>query len=135
MSPYYMINCLFSLKGTVSSVPPRALGVLPPSISLVYKWGSWKLKEDSVAEEKTFPSMIFILPHAPQTPVHAHTSNPYPPSRGEGTTGFCYMGWSNIAGLLGRGKDFPSGNTLDVLRVHGYVTPYFLIQLTVCLEI
>lgn len=49
--------------------------------------------------------------------------------------GLLFMGWINIAGFLGGRKDFPSCYMLDVLRVHGYVTPYFLIQLTVCLEI
>lgn len=124
------------LKRTISSVPPRAPGVLfSLSISLVYKWGSWKQRRFSYRREH-FPCRdcdpyVHVRAHA-CTHTHAHPISSLRRSR---PLAFGVVGWIAVAGLLGRRKEFPSCNMLDVLSVRGYVTPYFLIQLTVCLEI
>lgn len=72
--------------------------------------------------------------YRPNPALYAHNHRPPLPAKGP----WPFVSWCGLASLYcvaGGGKDIPSCNMLDVLRVRGYITPYFLIQLTVCLEI
>lgn len=82
-------------------------------------------------EKKIFPLMLGI--YHPHPPLYAHNYHPPLPAKRP----WPFVPWYGLVSLhcAERGKDIPSYNMLDVLRVHGYITPYFLIQLTVCLEI
>lgn len=57
-------------------------------------------------------------------PLSVHNHHPSLPAKGP----WPFVSWYGLATLhcvAGGGKDIPSYNMLDVLRVRGYITPYF----------